>query len=123
MWLHNVRQAQQAHSGSAVLREVSKVLQAMGVRHSLCQLAEGGLVCIDIALLDAANDPNSKLAMYVDGPAHFVRNTHEPNGSTMLRNRLLEAYGWRVITVPQWQWPRATDGRVAYIKRLLATCG
>lgn len=33
------------------------------------------------------------------GSAHFVRNTRQPNGTTILRNRLLAAYGWRVVSI------------------------
>jgi hypothetical protein len=64
--------------------------------------------------------PRRGVALEVDGPRHFLRNVQRPNGSTLLRNRLLSALGWRVLVVPYYEWPSGFDARVAYLKRLLA---
>ena len=115
-WVDSVKAMQQLHASSPVLREASKVLSAMGVAHSVCKLVEGGLVAIDIVI----EVPKSgKLAIYVDGPAHYLRNSRQPNGTTLLRNRLLAAYGWRVLSVPHLDWPRQSEARVAMLQRLL----
>ncbi len=57
---------------------------------------------IDLAL------PSSRLAVEVDGPSHYMRPdadpTYTPNGSTRLKRRLLELAGWRVVSVPFFEW-------------------
>ncbi|EOD25641.1 hypothetical protein EMIHUDRAFT_237418 [Emiliania huxleyi CCMP1516] len=57
---------------------------------------------IDLAL------PSSRVAVEVDGPSHFLlpdgRGVRKPNGSTLLKRRLLAAAGWRVISVPFYEW-------------------
>ena len=67
-------------------------------------LTECGNFRIDAAL------PASRIAIDVDGPSHFVRGAEgrpRPNGNTLLRRRLLEASGWRVVSVPYFEWDKA----------------
>ena len=40
-----------------------------------------------------------KLAIEVDGPSHFLSDGKTLNGNTVLRNRLLENRGWKVISI------------------------
>ncbi|CAI5467288.1 unnamed protein product [Closterium sp. Yama58-4] len=53
---------------------------------------------IDIAL------PGQRIALEVDGPSHFTRNTLTPLGATVLKRRHLEAAGWTVISIPFYHW-------------------
>ena len=57
---------------------------------------------LDLAL------PSSRVAVEVDGPSHFLlpdgRGVRKPNGPTLLKRRLLRAAGWRVISVPFYEW-------------------
>ena len=57
---------------------------------------------LDLAL------PSSRVAVEVDGPSHFLlpdgRGVRRPNGPTLLKRRLLAAAGWRVISVPFYEW-------------------
>ncbi|EOD27835.1 hypothetical protein EMIHUDRAFT_204822 [Emiliania huxleyi CCMP1516] len=57
---------------------------------------------LDLAL------PSSRVAVEVDGPFHFLlpdgRGLRRPNGPTLLKRRLLAAAGWRVISVPFYEW-------------------
>ena len=57
---------------------------------------------LDLAL------PSSRLAVEVDGPYHFLLpeglGMRRPNGPTLLKRRLLAAAGWRVISVPFYEW-------------------
>ena len=57
---------------------------------------------LDLAL------PSSRVAVEVDGPSHFLlpdsRGVRKPNGPTLLKRRLLAAAGWRVISVPFYEW-------------------
>jgi hypothetical protein len=65
-------------------------------------LTDDGLFRIDIALQLPGVQ---KLAVEVDGPTHFLSSAPTvPNGATRLRKRLLEARGWRVVSVPVTEW-------------------
>lgn len=59
----------------------------------------GSLHAIDIAL------PESKVAIEVDGKFHFAANSSDrPLGSTAIRDRLLRAAGWRVVSIRPQAW-------------------
>ena len=49
-----------------------------------------------------------EVAIEVDGPSHFVRDTRTPNGATTLKRRQLRAAGYTLLPVPYWEW-RALD--------------
>mmetsp|Transcript_46900 Transcript_46900/g.150909 ORF Transcript_46900/g.150909 Transcript_46900/m.150909 type:complete len:185 (+) Transcript_46900:237-791(+) len=72
---------------------------------------------LDLAL------PSSRVAVEVDGPSHFLlpdgRGVRKPNGPTLLKRRLLAAAGWRVISVPFYEWDglNTADERQAYLER------
>lgn len=53
---------------------------------------------VDMAL------PQYRIAVEADGPSHFAYNTKRALGATSLKQRLLEALGWTVITVPFYEW-------------------
>ncbi|EOD17329.1 hypothetical protein EMIHUDRAFT_209963 [Emiliania huxleyi CCMP1516] len=62
-----------------------------------------------------------------DGPSHFLltdgRGVRKPNGPTLLKRRLLAAAGWRVISVPFYEWDgfaRASE-RQTYLERAVAS--
>ncbi len=74
---------------------VAKVLENLRVRHEV--EAEHD---IDILL------PDDDVALEVDGPAHFLRNTGHPMGHTIMKRRLLELMGYRVVSVPHFEWDR-----------------
>jgi len=42
------------------------------------------------------------IAIEVDGPSHFVGR--DPTGSTLLKRRQLQHLGWRLVSVPYWEW-------------------
>ncbi|CAI5947682.1 unnamed protein product [Closterium sp. NIES-64] len=70
---------------------------------------------IDIAL------PGRRIALEVDGPSHFTRNTLTPLGATALKRRHLEAAGWTVISIPFYHWNHL-EGEVQqqdYLERAL----
>ncbi|EOD20757.1 hypothetical protein EMIHUDRAFT_255423, partial [Emiliania huxleyi CCMP1516] len=72
---------------------------------------------LDLAL------PSSRIAIEVDGPFHFLlpdgRGVRKPNGPTLLKRRLLAAAGWRVISVPFYEWDglATASERQAYLQR------
>ena len=91
---------------------VMVVLSESGVAHKqeyFCLLAGRS---IDIALL------KQRIAIEVDGPKHYL-STGEPSGTTLLRNRVLRSAGWRVVSIPWFEWRalKSMDEKKAYIKR------
>ena len=75
---------------------------------------------LDLAL------PSSRIAVEVDGPSHFLlpdgRGVRRPNGPTLLKRRLLAAAGWRVISVPFYEWDgfATAKERQTYLERAVA---
>ena len=74
---------------------------------------------LDLAL------PSSRVGVEVDGPSHFLlpdgRGVRRPNGPTLLKRRLLAAAGWRVISVPFYEWDGLiANERQAYLVRAVA---
>ena len=65
-------------------------------------------------------------AVGVDGPSHFLlpdgRGVRKPNGPTLLKRRLLAAAGWRVISVPFYEWNgfATANGQQTYLERAVA---
>ena len=45
-------------------------------------------------------------AVEVDGPSHFIQHStkREPNGPTKFKRKALEKAGYRVVSVPFWEW-------------------
>ena len=50
-----------------------------------------------------------RVAVEVDGPFHFVGRSHEPTGATRLKHRQLRHFGWRLESVPYWEWDRSKE--------------
>jgi hypothetical protein len=50
--------------------------------------------------------PGERVAVEVDGPAHFMRNSGHPMGHTIIKRRLLGLLGYRV---------RASQGTIVAI--------
>ena len=94
--------------------EVSRTLNAMNIPHAVEHLTEDEFFSIDIAL------PEEKIAMEVDGPHHFTRNSFRPLAHMFTRTALLEARGWRVVSVPFFAWQGVEEtARRAYLQNLL----
>ena len=81
-------------------REVGESLRRLGIPHELECITADGLFSIDLAIVDR------RIALEFDGPSHFTRNTLEPLGHTRLRDRLLSAMGWHVVSIPFFEWDR-----------------
>mmetsp|Transcript_19518 Transcript_19518/g.62712 ORF Transcript_19518/g.62712 Transcript_19518/m.62712 type:complete len:142 (+) Transcript_19518:264-689(+) len=73
--------------------------------------------------LDLA-DPESKRAMEVDGPSHYLQDAstgdYVENGATRLKSRLLRSFGWKVAHVAFFEWDDASesDRRQLLVKKL-----
>ncbi len=94
-------------------REVGESLRRLGIPHELDCITADGLFSIDLAIMDR------RIALEFDGPSHFTKNTLEPLGHTRLRDRLLSAMGWHVVSIPFFEWGRLhqTEQRDAYVER------
>ena len=95
-------QSSQVHS-SQLQRSVAIALAELhdGFEEELLDEQTG--YSLDLALR------SSLIAVEVDGPSHFLRNPgtqgeHLPNGSTLLKRRLLRMAGWHVVSVPFFEW-------------------
>ena len=96
-------------------REVGDSLHRLGIPHELEYTTADGLFSIDLAIVDR------RIALEFDGPSHFTRNTLEPLGHTRLRDRLLSAMGWHVVSIPFFDWDRLhqPEQRDAYVAQRL----
>ncbi|MCO5609280.1 hypothetical protein L7F22_063506 [Adiantum nelumboides] len=67
--------------------------------------------------------PEKKIAIEIDGPSHFIRNSGLPLGHTILKRRLLSQAGWRVLPISYEVWEEL-DGEIEqmnFLKELLRT--
>lgn len=97
---------------SFLQEQVGDALKSLGIPHKH-EYDVDGLV-VDIVLLER------KIALEVDGPSHYFRNVQRIDGSTQLRNRLLQRMGWRVKSVPYFQFQDLTPaGKQIYLTDLL----
>jgi hypothetical protein len=94
-------------------REVGESLRRLGIPHELEYLTADGLFSIDLAIVDR------RIAIEFDGPSHFSRNTLEPLGHTRLRDRLLSAMGWHVVSIRFFEWDKLhrSEQMDAYVER------
>ena len=83
------------------------------------ELVIDALACaIDLAV------PPFSLAIEVDGPTHFLHfedGTREHNGATAYKHRLLRALGWRVVSIPYYEYqPLHSAQQSEYVRAKLA---
>jgi very-short-patch-repair endonuclease len=111
--LEAYRKEAQKVSVSSAQREVGASLHRLGMAYQLEYLTADGLFSIDAAIVDR------RIAVEYDGPSHFTRNTLEPLGHTRLRDQLLSAIGWHVVSIPFFEWERlhGTAKQDAYVDR------
>ncbi|KAL1515265.1 hypothetical protein AB1Y20_001897 [Prymnesium parvum] len=46
------------------------------------------------------------VAIEFDGPYHYVGFSKRLNGNTLLKQRQIRAAGWRLLSIPYWEWTR-----------------
>eukprot|EP00634_Sargassococcus_sp_CCMP2135_P003292 CAMPEP_0198650604 /NCGR_PEP_ID=MMETSP1467-20131203/5093_1 /TAXON_ID=1462469 /ORGANISM="unid. sp., Strain CCMP2135" /LENGTH=153 /DNA_ID=CAMNT_0044386461 /DNA_START=1 /DNA_END=459 /DNA_ORIENTATION=- len=76
---------------SKLQRDVSVMLEELGWKHTFEYETDEGL-SLDLA------EPDSKRAIEVDGPSHYLQDAasgeYTVNGGTRFKSRLLRGFGW-----------------------------
>lgn len=52
---------------------------------------------------------------------HFTSNTLQPMGTSLLRLQLLRALGWKVVSVPFYDWCQLDDDKRGKVCNILTT--
>lgn len=113
---HPPRRDECAAAASPLSREVV-------VKHRPSLAAEhqaADLYSVDVAF------PGARVGIEADGPSHFTANTRVPMGATRLKRRLMGAAGWRIASVPFWEWDALKGDEAAedaYLKDALVAAG
>lgn len=91
------------HSGrriSAAQGEVTNSLRALGLQPAIEVLSRSGYS------FDATVQWRGvSVGVEVDGPSHFSR-ARTPTAATRLKHRQLRRLGWRLCSIPWWEWAK-----------------
>eukprot|EP00808_Paulinella_micropora_P015029 g29927.t1 len=105
----------------AISKAISKVLtEELHLPHKNEDVGSG--LSLDITL------PDQKVAIEVDGPFHFALDAQGNShylGTTVHKHRLLHKMGWRVVSLPYYEWnalPSHSE-RAPFLRRKLLEVG
>lgn len=76
-------------------------------------------------------DLRTRPGSQVDGPEHFLRRLRRDGlgevlvrkGTEKLRDARLQRHGWRVVSVPYYEWPAGRERQLSYLRKKLAQVG
>ena len=116
-WDLDIAETAQQHASVDHIAVMS-ALKELGVAHEQEHFCLQSGRSIDIALLDR------RIAIEVDGPSHYL-NTRRRTGKTLLRNRVLTGAGWRVVSIPFFEWRalKSMSAQNGYIQQKLSSTG
>jgi len=141
LWYAGERGCSDALPGAALLARCAVAFRSSEVKISRLQsqvadtLASLGLLVQQELLLEEGYSVDlvvdcgggQLIAVEVDGPTHFLGR--EPTGTTLLKRRQLQHLGWKLVSVPYWEWDVHVDEatrcrrRVGYLKSQLVFKG
>ncbi|KAL2529860.1 hypothetical protein Fot_22461 [Forsythia ovata] len=98
---------------SSFQKEVARLLVSTGLDWVKEYTVEG--YTLDAVLVDR------KIALEIDGPTHFSRNSGVPLGHTMLKRRYITAAGWKLVSVSHQEWEELQGEfeQLNYLRRIL----
>lgn len=98
---------------SSFQKEVARLLISTGLDWVREYAVEG--YTLDAVLVD------QKVALEIDGPTHFSRNSGVPLGHTMLKRRYIAAAGWKIVSVCHHEWEELQGEfeQLEYLRRLI----
>ena len=95
--------------------ELVLVLDAMGVAYAADHVTEHGYT-LDAALVE------DRIGIDIQGKKRLLQagkeGKHTPTGAANLKRRQLEAFGWRYLAVPHWEWVplEGIEAQTEYLK-------
>ncbi|KAL6971823.1 hypothetical protein U1Q18_031506 [Sarracenia purpurea var. burkii] len=98
---------------SSFQKEVARLLVATGLDWVREYFVDG--YTLDAVLVD------QKIALEIDGPTHFSRNSGVPLGHTMLKRRYIAAAGWKIVSLSHHEWEELQGGfeQLEYLREIL----
>ncbi|XP_077227427.1 RAP [Tasmannia lanceolata] len=98
---------------SSFQKEVARLLISTGLEWIREYVVEG--YTLDAVLVDR------KLALEIDGPTHFSRNSGTPLGHTMLKRRYITAAGWKLVSLSHQEWEELQGAfeQLEYLRKII----
>nr|AKM76717.1 AT2G31890-like protein [Pelargonium tetragonum] len=99
---------------SSFQKEVARLLVTTGLDWVREYVVDG--YSVDAVVAD------KKIALEIDGPTHFSRNTVVPLGHTMLKRRYIKAAGWKVVSLSYQEWDECQGEfeQLEYLRKIIA---
>lgn len=106
---------------SRLQQEVAAALTRLDIPHTPNVPVKNNLFAVDVVL----QRPREQVCFLLLQASDVVRASNALLGHALYRVRLLEAYGWRVLSVGHWQWEQAgeEDAQEALLLSVLQEAG